>query len=52
MNGVIGEHLWAELVIDTYEGKTSNKVGAYLSGKERLPKQVIDDEDVPSWNVD
>tara|TARA_S200002703_G_scaffold5311_2_gene6216 strand:- start:5672 stop:6109 length:438 start_codon:yes stop_codon:yes gene_type:complete len=52
MNGIIGEHLWAELVTDTYEGKTSNKVGSYLEGKERLPKQVIDDEDVPSWNVD
>ena len=50
MNAIVGEHLWANLGTDTYDGKTKNTITGYLEGKERLPRRVIDDEDVPSWD--
>jgi len=50
MNAIVGEHLWVDLGIDTYQEKTKNTVSSYLAGKERLPRRVIEDEDVPSWD--
>tara|TARA_B100001123_G_scaffold228673_1_gene257307 strand:- start:136 stop:576 length:441 start_codon:yes stop_codon:yes gene_type:complete len=50
MNNIVGEHLWVEVGTDTYEGKTKNTVEKYLGGKKRSPRQVVDDEDVPSWD--
>jgi|TARA_R110002051_G_scaffold295739_1_gene361614 hypothetical protein len=50
MNNIVGEHLWAEVGTDTYEGKTKNTIERYVVGKERSSRKVIDDEDVPSWD--
>ena len=50
MNNIVGEHLWAQVGTDTYEGKTKNTVEKYLVGKERSPRKGIEDEDVPSWD--
>tara|TARA_Y100001973_G_C5204076_1_gene340080 strand:- start:3509 stop:3949 length:441 start_codon:yes stop_codon:yes gene_type:complete len=50
MNDIVGEHLWVEVGTDSYGGKTKNTIEKYLSGKARSKRQVIDDEDVPSWD--
>lgn len=49
---VVGLRGWATLKLEEYNGKTRNKVNAWITNKEKLAKRVmeLDPADDPDWN--